>query len=108
MRRRQLIDLIKNFGPILLAIALMFIATLVFADYEDGVNAAFAGDFDTAFIEFSEAAEAGLDLAQYNLGILYFTGQGVDQDLDLAFKWTEAAAHQGHVDAQANLASLYL
>lgn len=108
MRRRQLIDLIKNFGPILVAIALMFMVTRVHADYEDGVKAAFAGDFDTAFSEFSKAAEAGLDLAQYNLGILYFTGQGVDQDLELAFKWTRAAAQQGHVDAQANLASLYM
>ena len=47
------------------------------ADYEDGVNAAFAGEFDTAFREFSIAAEEGLDLAQYNLAILYFTGQGM-------------------------------
>ena len=80
----------------------------VSADYEDGVNAAFAGDFDTAFREFSLAAQQGLSLAQYNLAILYFTGQGVDQDYDQAFRWTEAAAVQGHINAQANLASLYL
>ena len=78
------------------------------ADYEDGVNAAFASDFDTAFREFSLAAQQGLDLAQYNLAILYFTGQGVDQDYEQAFRWTEAAAVQGHINAQANLASLYL
>ena len=78
------------------------------ADYEDGVNAAFAGDFDTAFREFSIAAEAGLDLAQYNLAILYFTGQGVEQDYEQALRWTEAAAEQGHVNAQFNLGSLYL
>ena len=78
------------------------------SDYEDGVEAAFSGDFDTAFREFSQAAQQGLDLAQYNLAILYFTGQGVDQDYALAFSWTEAAALQGHVNAQANLASLYL
>ena len=77
------------------------------ADYEDGVNAAFEGDFATAFREFSISAEEGLDLAQYNLGILYFTGQGVDQDFKAAFRWTEAAALQGHVGAQLNLGSLY-
>lgn len=77
------------------------------ADYEEGVNAAFNGDFETAFYEFTIAAEAGLDLAQYNLGILYFTGQGVEKDLSEAFRWTEAAAQQGHVAAQFNLGSLY-
>ena len=79
----------------------------VFADYEDGVNAAFKGDFETALYEFTVAAEEGLDLAQYNLAILYFTGQGVEQDAAEAFRWTEAAAMQGHVAAQFNLGSLY-
>lgn len=78
------------------------------ADYEEGVNAAFSGDFDTAFREFKIAAEEGLDLAQYNLAILYFSGQGADQDFTLAFKWTKAAAEQGHLNAQFNLGSLYL
>ncbi|MEX0963507.1 MAG: tetratricopeptide repeat protein [Pseudohongiellaceae bacterium] len=78
-----------------------------FADYEQGVNAAFNGDFETAYREFSLAADAGLDLAQYNLGILYFTGQGVEKDAAAAFRWTEAAARQGHVAAQYNLGSLY-
>ena len=89
-------------------ISLPFTTVPAAADYEDGVNAAFAGDFDTAFREFSLAAQQGLDLAQYNLAILYFTGQGVDQDYEQAFRWTEAAAVQGHINAQANLASLYL
>ena len=79
----------------------------LFADYEAGVNAAFDGNFDTAFREFTIAAEEGLDLAQYNLAILYFTGQGVERDLEQAFKWTLAAAEQGHTAAQFNLASLY-
>jgi TPR repeat protein len=71
------------------------------------VNAAFNGDFDTALHEFTIAAEQGLDLAQYNLAILYFTGRGVEKNVGLAFKWTEAAALQGHVAAQFNLGSLY-
>ena len=96
---------LKSLG-IYLAVVLLGSASPALADYEDGVNAAFAGDFDTAFREFSLAAEAGLDLAQYNLGILYFTGQGVDQDFAQAYTWTEAAAQQGHLAAQFNLASL--
>jgi TPR repeat protein len=76
-------------------------------DYEAGVDAAFNEDYDTAFREFTIAAEAGLDVAQYNLAILYFFGRGVDRNLDEAFKWTEAAADQGHIAAMFNLGSLY-
>ena len=86
---------------------LLILFPSVFADYEDGVNAAFKGDFETALYEFTVAAEEGLDLAQYNLAILYFTGQGVEQDAAEAFRWTKAAALQGHVAAQFNLGSLY-
>lgn len=88
---------------------LFFISsTAALADYEDGVEAAFSGDYETAFKEFTTAAEEGLSLAQYNLGILYFTGQGVEQDFDEAFEWTKRAAEQGHLNAQFNLGSLYL
>jgi TPR repeat protein len=86
---------------------LLITSTSLLADYEDGVNAAFKGDFETALHEFTVAAEEGLDLAQYNLAILYFTGQGVEQDAAEAFRWTEMAALQGHVAAQFNLGSLY-
>ena len=89
-------------------LVLLFSNIASFADYEDGVEAAFSGDFETAFREFTAAAEDGLSLAQYNLGILYFTGQGVSKNLKEAFKWTKAAAEQGHLNAQFNLGSLYL
>jgi TPR repeat protein len=77
------------------------------ADYEDGVTAAQNGDFDTALREFTVAAAEGLDLAQYNLAILYFTGQGVEQNHAEALRWTLAAAEQGHLNAQFNLGALY-
>lgn len=97
-----------NRGLRALSCALLLIASpSLLADYEDGVNAAFKGDFETALHEFTVAAEEGLDLAQYNLAILYFTGQGVEQNAVEAFRWTEAAALQGHVAAQFNLGSLY-
>ena len=88
-------------------VVLLLFSPALLADYEDGVNAAFKGDFETALHEFTLAAEEGLDLAQYNLAILYFTGQGVEKDMAEAFRWTEAAAAQGHVAAQFNLGNLY-
>ena len=77
------------------------------AGYEEGLQAALAGDYRTAFREFSAAAEAGLDMAQYNLGILYFMGRGTSQDLEQAYFWTRKAAEQGHIQAEFNLAALY-
>ncbi len=77
MRKSEVVvNWICSYGPLVCAIIFMFFIARASADYEDGVNAAFDGDFDTAFLEFTIAAESGLDLAQYNLGILYFTGQG--------------------------------
>lgn len=90
-----------------LALAATLAAPAAFADYEEGVTAAQNGDYATALREFTAAAEAGLDLAQYNLGILYYLGQGVEQNYAEALRWTLAAAEQGHVNAQFNLASLY-
>ncbi len=90
-----------------LALTATLTAPAAFADYEDGVAAAQNGDYATALREFTTAAEAGLDLAQYNLGILYYLGQGVEQNYAEALRWTLAAAEQGHVNAQFNLASLY-
>jgi len=91
---------------LLLALAISSIG-IAKADYEDGVNAAQAGDYAIALAEFETAAEAGLDLAQYNLAILYYTGRGVEQNFEQALRWTLAAAEQGHLNAQNNLGALY-
>ena len=76
-------------------------------DYEAGITAAQNGDFETALAEFTAAAEQGLDLAQYNLGVLYYSGLGVKADHEKAYEWTKKAAEQGHLAAQFNLGTLY-
>jgi uncharacterized protein len=78
-----------------------------FSTYYAGVDAMDAGDYDTAIRLFTESAENGLEIAQYNLGVLYFSGRGVSQDFAQAFKWTRMAAEQGHTNAQYNLGTLY-
>lgn len=78
-----------------------------FSSYYAGVEAMDAGDFDTAIRLFTESAEAGLEIAQYNLGVLYYSGRGVTQDYSQAFKWTQMAAEQGHANSQYNLGTLY-
>ena len=52
-------------------------------------------------------AESGDAAAQNNLGALYATGEGVDQDYSEAANWYRKAAEQGHADAQINLGLLY-
>ena len=56
---------------------------------------------------FREAAEQGDPAAQFNLGVLYETGQGVPQNYAEAVKWYHAAAEQGEPQAQFNLGVFY-
>ena len=53
------------------------------------------------------AADQGDSGAQYNLGVIYYHGQGVRQDYDEAVKWFRKAADQGHASAQFNLGVMY-
>jgi TPR repeat protein len=75
--------------------------------YYEGVHAREAGDLVTAVRKFTESAEGGLAIAQYNLGVMYYSGNGVPQDFFKAFEWTRQAAEQGHVAAMVNLGVLY-
>ena len=49
------------------------------------------------------AANEGNAEAQKNLGHLYATGRGVEQDDEAAVKWFRRAANQGRADAQNSL-----
>ena len=52
------------------------------------------------------SAEQGYTKAQYNLGICYDFGKGVEQDKKEAFTWYKKAAQQG--DAKAKIALMML
>ena len=45
--------------------------------------------------------------AQYMVGTLYYSGQGVEQDYTEAVRWHTKAAERGYVDAQFNLGVMY-
>ena len=53
------------------------------------------------------AAEQGDASAQFNLGFMYATGEGVPKDDAKAVKWFRLAAEQGHAQAQYNLGFMY-
>ncbi|MDZ4736787.1 MAG: tetratricopeptide repeat protein [Rhodospirillaceae bacterium] len=52
-------------------------------------------------------AGQGFDEAQFNLGLIYDTGQGVPQDYNEALDWYLPAAEAGFVPAQFNLGNMY-
>ena len=77
------------------------------AGFDEGLAAAERGDYETALREWRPLAERGDADAQYNLGVMYDTGQGVAQDYAEALKWYRRAAEQGHAAAQYNLGVVY-
>ena len=53
------------------------------------------------------AAKQGDTPAQYNLGLMYYNSEGVDQSYERAKEYFEAAVRQGMADAQYSLGGLY-
>ncbi len=56
---------------------------------------------------FRKAVEQGHAKAQYNLGVMFRRGYGVQQDNVEAVKWYRKAAEQGFAEAQYNLGVMY-
>jgi TPR repeat protein len=89
--------------------------------YCSDVNMIFKGGFMCRFVGFIllvfsalsvnasdfqsnlKAAEQGDAVAQYSLGVLYSTGEGVIKNDKKAITWYRKAAEQGHAHAQFNL-----
>ena len=59
------------------------------------------------FAATKKDAESGDAMAQYNLGVMYHSGEGVPQDHAEAAKWYRLAADQGNSFAQENMGMFY-
>ena len=77
------------------------------ADFDKGLAAYKAGDYQTALAEWRPLAEAGDVNAQTMLGLVYAEGKGVPQEHAEAAKWFRRAATRGHAEAQFALEVLY-
>lgn len=64
-------------------------------DYARGYDAYEAGDYATALQEWRPLAEQGYEYAQYGIGLLYHSGQGVPQDFEVAHMWSNIASANG-------------
>ena len=92
----------------LVVVILVWLAAPAWADFQEGLAAHERGDYATALREWRPLAEQGVDVAQYNLGVMYSYGRGVPQDYGEAVKWLRLAAEQGLDVAQLNLGAMYL
>jgi len=92
----------------LLGLGVLWLAVVpAFADTAAGLAAFKNKDFQLAYREWKESAEAGKAEAQFDLGVLYAQGLGVRRDLTQAAAWYRKSAEQGNAAAQFALGQLY-
>ncbi len=77
------------------------------SELEDGFQAFSSGHYEQALRLWLPIAEKDNADAQYNLGILYMKGLGVEKNLKAAFIWYKRASANGHTDAMYNLGTMY-
>ena len=78
-----------------------------FGDTAAGLAAFKNKDYQLAYREWKESAEAGKAEAQFDLGVLYAQGLGVRRDLTQAAAWYRKSAEQGNAAAEFALGQLY-
>ncbi len=78
------------------------------SNYALGVQAFKDGDYRSAFDAWSLGAYEENPEAQYNLGVLYLEGRGVERNLEQARNWFLKAANKNQVEAQYNLGHMAL
>ena len=75
--------------------------------FNQGMDYLYKKDYSKAAECFRKAADQGDAEAQYNLGVMYDNGHGVQQDYQEAVKWYRKSADQGVAEAQYNLGIMY-
>lgn len=83
-------------------LSLLFLPT-AFADREQALQAQARGDYSNAAKLWTQLANEGDPLAQYNLALLYQRGAGVTVDNNLFKYWLSMAARQGMVEAYSRI-----
>ncbi len=101
-----------------LAIALFVVTTLGgqaalagndnYAEYKRGLTAYQQGNYDEALAIWQPLADRGYPAAQFNIGMLYQNGVGVDRDLTTANAYFADAVDRDFAPAQLELGEAYL
>ncbi len=75
--------------------------------FSDAVGAYANADFEKAYQLWNLLAENGNPGAMFDLGVLYWEGQGIAQNRSLAIQWWQRAAENNIAAAQYNLGLVY-
>ncbi len=75
--------------------------------YEQGEKYYADKNYNDALYYYRRAAELGHAQAQFKLGVMYYSGDGVKQDYVETVKWYRKAAEQEYAPAQYNLGLMY-
>ena len=67
-----------------------------------------SGEEDKAFELYMKAAEQGNCIAEYRVGMLYFGGDGVEQDYEKGVKYFARSAEQGYSEAEFIMGMCYM
>ena len=86
---------------------LLLMLRVIADDFEQAVDAYRKGDYIQALNTFYTLAKDDDAKAQYNVGLMYANGFGVQKDVTQAKMWYEKAAKQGNGAAQYNLAQMF-
>jgi TPR repeat protein len=74
---------------------------------EDGVSAWGQGEFASAMSLLEPLADEGQPRAQFLVGLMFTTGDGVDRDIPAGVAWFRKSAEQGNVDSMYSLGQEY-
>ena len=91
-----------------LVFLIILTSSIALAGMDEARRAMDRRDYATAFEAFKELADRGNAEAQFNIGLMYFRGEGVDKDYVKAVVCCQKAAKHGYAGAQLCLGISYL
>jgi hypothetical protein len=97
-------DAVRKVALFLIA---LFAIQPAFADINEAIAAYNRKDYPTALKQFRALAALGDANAQYDLGLMYQSGQGVKEDDKEAVAWFRKSAEQGLAQGQTQLGMMY-
>ena len=75
--------------------------------YQKGLGHLQYQEYEQSYELLLKIAESGHANAQYDLGVIFHNGLGLDKDNEKAIYWFEKAAQQDHADAENYLGAIF-
>lgn len=101
-------SIMKFQSGLILTLLLLVFGDLLAADFEEAMDAMTDGEYQEAYRSFKRLAKRDHMQSQYQLGMLYLLGKGVEQNTDQGITWLKEAANNGSYRAANELGQIYL